>query len=112
MEALRLEFISPSPATLKKYGLTLDDYACLVSVQGWVCAICGKPPKGGRFRVDHHHAAGWKKMPPSRRKTFVRGLTCWWCNKTHLGRGITVEKARAVVRYLEAYEERKRRENT
>jgi hypothetical protein len=57
--------------------------------------------------IDHEHVRGWKKMPPEQRKLYVRGLTCWYCNSTYLGRGLTVAKAEGVVRYLKAYAARR-----
>lgn len=93
----------PTPATLKKYGLSLDGWRALLDSQGGTCAICKKVPTTGRMVIDHEHVKGWKAKPPEERKQFVRGLCCWWCNATYLGRGINVEKARNVVAYLEAY---------
>lgn len=99
----------PAPATLKRYGLPLEEWQAMLRSQGGVCAICGKVPKPNRktgrvrFVIDHEHVRGWKAMPPERRKLYVRGITCWYCNATYLGRGITVDKARNVVAYLERY---------
>lgn len=98
---------APSPATLKKYGLSEEDWRAILDSQGGVCAICGLVPKTERFVTDHHHEKGWKKKPPEERKKAVRGICCWWCNATYLGRGITVEKAKNVVKYLERYEQRR-----
>ena len=95
----------PRPQTLKKYGLTLEDWLELYNLQGGLCPICGRKMEK-TIVVDHFHAKGWKKMPPERRKLYVRGLTDWWCNKTFLGRGITVERARNVVTYLEKFEKK------
>lgn len=56
----------------RKYGLTLADYDRLVSEQRGLCAICARPPSGGkgnRLYVDHCHAEGR-----------VRGLLCSRCN--------------------------------
>ena len=64
-------------ATLKKYGITEEQYNKLAAKQGGVCALCGKPPTGNgpnkRLAVDHHHDSGQ-----------VRGLLCGPCN-TGLG---------------------------
>lgn len=96
---------TPRLATLAKYGLTPDDFKRILDSQGGVCAICGKVPNG-RWNIDHHHVKGWVKKPPEIRKLYVRGIVCWWCNKTYLSRGITVERAARVVRYLQGFEER------
>jgi hypothetical protein len=93
----------PSKQTLKKYGLSLDDWTAILDRQGWCCAICKKVPSTGRTIIEHEHCKGWKRMPPDQRKRYVRGVTCWTCNTQYLGRGITIEKARNVVAFLEAH---------
>lgn len=42
-------------------------------------------------------------MPPGERVKYVRGLLCWRCNATYLGRGITIERSRNVTTYLERF---------
>lgn len=104
---------TPAPTTLAKYGGTVELWAALLASQGGVCGVCGKVPspskRDGKVRMvmDHEHVRGWKKMPPEQRWLYVRGLTCWFCNSTYLGRGMTVEKAEGVVRYLKRYMERR-----
>jgi hypothetical protein len=93
----------PKPATLKKYGLSLGQWQALLDAQGGACFVCRRVPPSGRLCVDHEHVRGWKKMPPERRRAFVRGLLCWTCNHYYLARGISVERARNVVAYLERY---------
>jgi len=52
------------------YNMTLTEYDEICEKQGGVCAICGKPNKGGkRLRVDHNHDTDE-----------VRGLLCDYCN--------------------------------
>ena len=97
---------TPSLATLRKYGLTVEDFETMVANQAGACRVCENEPSTGRLVVDHFHVKGWKKMPPDRRRLYVRGLLCWYCNHAYVGRGITVRKARNVVDYLEAFEER------
>lgn len=101
---------TPSKATLKKYGLSEEEWKAILDSQGSVCFICKKYPKTGRLCVDHEHVKGWKKMPPEERKKYVRGLLDWFCNHYYLGRGITIEKAKNVVKYLEQYENRQNNE--
>lgn len=96
----------PSKVTLRKYGLDAEGWLAILEAQSWVCAICKKVPKTGRFVTDHAHVIRWKKMKPEKRRTYVRGLTCWWCNKNYIGRSITVDKAVNVVSYLRAFEAR------
>lgn len=102
----------PSPATLKKYGITQEEFATILTLQGGVCPICGKVPnpsrKTGKRRwvIDHVHVKGWKNMPPEKRKTYIRGITDWFCNRNFLAKGITIEKAQNIVRYLQDYQDR------
>lgn len=94
------EVLPPKPATLKKYGLSIEDWRVLLAQQGGACFVCENVPPRGRLCIDHRHVKGWKKMSPDRRRQYVRGLLCWVCNHYYLGRGITVAKARRVVEYL------------
>lgn len=51
---------------VKRYGLTVEQYAQMLIAQNGGCAICGKAEKrGSRLHVDHVHATGK-----------VRGLLC------------------------------------
>jgi len=60
---------------LKRYGMTLQDYADLNQTQGGLCAICRKCPLNRRhelgrlLHVDHDH-----------KTNKVRGLLCFRCN--------------------------------
>jgi hypothetical protein len=94
---------TPSKATLKKYGLSEPEWKVILERQNGVCFVCQKEPTKGRLCIDHEHVKGWKKMPPENRKRFVRGLLCWVCNHYYLGRGININKAKNVVKYLEEY---------
>ena len=54
----------------KQFGLSLDDYALLLSQQGGRCATCrAVPADGTSLHVDHDHETGR-----------VRGLLCMRCN--------------------------------
>jgi len=103
----QLQLQRPSTATLKKYGLDVDDWDRYASKQGGVCAVCRQLTKTGRLCIDHEHVRGWKKMVSAQRKLFVRGLLCWRCNTTFVGRGITVDRSRNVTAYLEEFESRR-----
>ena len=98
---------TPSRATLRRYGLTATEWLAFLKAQGGVCAICEGVPKTGFWVTDHEHVAKWKKMPPEQRKRYVRGVICSFCNSHVLSRFVTLKKARNVVGYLVAYEERK-----
>ncbi len=97
----------PLPVTLARYGLTSLEFVELADAQGDACAVCRQVPTSGVLRIDHDHAKGWKRMPPARRKAFVRGLVCYVCNRYYLGRGITIAKSVGVTAYLRAYEARR-----
>jgi hypothetical protein len=122
-EAAKVRVINiPGKPTLKLYGfgqgpnaLSPDpetDWLMLLASQGFACGVCCKLPgiseRFGyrRFVTDHEHVRGWKKMKPEQRRQYVRGLLCYWCNKTYVGRGITIDIASGVLRYLTLYAER------
>lgn len=94
----------PTLVTLNKYGLSAAEWQAMHDVQGGACAICRITPTTGLLCVDHRHARGWKKLPPEKRKTYVRGLLCWTCNLMLVGRGVTLAKLRAAIAYLEAHQ--------
>jgi len=97
---------TPSQATLKKYGLSADEYAEIYVLQGGKCPICGNV-LSKTTNIDHFHTPNWKKMPPEVRKLYVRGIVDWFCNKNYLAKGITVERSKNVTSYLEKFEKRK-----
>ena len=52
------------------YRISLEQFNLLLDTQGHACAICGEPPKAGRYlEVDHCHTTGR-----------VRALLCGSCN--------------------------------
>ena len=53
----------------KKYGITLEEYNCMLEKQNNCCAVCKDPPIKQRLHVDHNHVTGK-----------VRGLLCQACN--------------------------------
>lgn len=77
---------------LRRYGITLDDYAQMLKRQGGKCALCATDtPSGrwGRFVVDHCHTTGR-----------VRGLLCNSCNVA-LGRlGDSPESIQRALAYV------------
>lgn len=98
-----IEVEIPLKATLDKYGLNRMGWIEIFLRQGGCCAVCKRLPESKRLNVDHDHAPGWKKMPPEERVKYVRGLLCYWCNKSYLGKGITIEKAENMVTYLKQF---------
>lgn len=95
--------VIPLGNTLEKYGLDALDYRMIYLSQGGVCPVCEKAPMTGRFYVDHAHVKGWKNMPPEKRKTFVRGLLCYFCNRFYLAKAISKAKAANIIKYLDDY---------
>lgn len=98
--------VEPSPATLRKYGLTLDDWRNILASQDGKCGACGKVPRTKRYHIDHEHVRGFRNMKPEERKRYVRGLLDWSCNSFRLARGATVENLRGAADYLERYQKR------
>jgi hypothetical protein len=95
--------LKPKPETLAKYGLSSTDWRALLFRFGNCCGICGRLPKSGRLCIDHEHVLGWKGLPPEQRKRYVRGVLCWRCNYYFARKGMTVERAKNLVDYLEEF---------
>lgn len=96
---------TPSRPTLRKYGLSVDEWQAIVDRQGGRCPICHRDD--APMVIDHEHVRGWKKMPPEERKLYVRGVICSWCNRWIVGRGTTVTNLLHGHFYLSDYETRK-----
>lgn len=83
--------------TLRKYGLTEQDWSRMLAVQGGRCAICQTETPGGRgerWHIDHCH-----------KTDRVRGLLCHNCN---IGLGNfrdSTELLAAAISYLGAIKE-------
>jgi len=96
--------ILPRPATLKKYGLTERDWKELYNLANGICPICKRSME--KPVIDHLHTRGWRKMKAEKRKRYVRGICCNYCNRRRIGRGMNLEIARNIVEYLERFEKR------
>jgi hypothetical protein len=94
--------ILPSLATLRKYGLSLQDWQEMYNLQDGKCFICEREME--RPCVDHFHIRNWRHMKAEKRKLYVRGLLCVYCNRRLLGRGMNLQRARRIVIYLERFE--------
>lgn len=77
--------------SLKKYGLTLEEFDEMVRVRGGKCDICPRRPKS--LCVDHCHETG-----------IVRGLLCSPCNRAIGQLGDTAEHLRRALAYLQRAE--------
>lgn len=96
----------PSKATLRKYGLNSEEWIAILNSQGGVCYICEKVPPNEKLCTDHEHVKNWKKLPPEKRKLYVRGLLCAYCNLRLMRKGWTLKKLNRAVNYIEQYEKR------
>ena len=106
IEGKEISIREPRKVTLEKYGLTLNNWKEILATQGYRCPVCGNV-LAKTSNIDHFHQRNWKKLPAEKRKMYVRGVLCFFCNKYYVGRSITVQKAKNVVTYLEQFEKRK-----
>lgn len=108
-EATRHGVRPPGAATLRRYGLTADEWLGLIKAQGWRCGVatCGKRGAGVTWNTDHDHVPGWKAKPPEERKRYVRGVLCAWCNHRRVNSRMSSREARAIADYLASYERRR-----
>ena len=113
----------PRADTLKKYGLTQADWLSLCAACKYTCVVCGKPFGDRPLVVDHEHVKGFKAhkkrkakhgrtikvrvMPPEERRRYVRGVIHNYCNR-FVRRWLTLDRARAIVAYLEDFERRRK----
>lgn len=105
-EALALGIRPPTPTTLKRYGLTVEDWLGLLAAQGWKCPICLRRA-GLLWNTDHDHVRGWKRMPPEQRRRYVRGVLCAHCNHRRVNSRMSSAEALRIAKYLAAYEARR-----
>lgn len=92
-------------ATLRRYGLTELEWLELLADQGWRCPICLR--RVTQYVTDHEHVKGWKALPPSERKRYVRGVLCVYDNYKVVPSKMTAEEAARMVLYIRQYEERR-----
>lgn len=96
----------PTKATLKKYGLTEQEWLKMAEVQNNKCPICERFLEDVKVAIDHYHFKNWKKLQPEERKKYVRGLLCVYDNFRLLPKGITTAKAKNIAIYLENFDQR------
>jgi Recombination endonuclease VII len=83
----------------KNYGITIEEYQCILDRQNGLCASCGNPEtaKGntGKLKplaVDHNHVTGK-----------VRALLCGNCNQALGCLKEDPEQVKALLRYINEY---------
>ncbi len=112
----------PSAATLRNYGLTVNDWDDMARRQKCVCPVCKQPFGERRLVIDHEHVKGWRArkgklksgknramkdrrvMTPDQRRPYVRGILHAWCNG-YVRAWLTLERAESIVAYLRKYKE-------
>lgn len=104
-EAERRGVRVPTPATLRRYGITADEWLCLLEAQDWQCPICERSKV--IWNTDHEHVPMWKKKPPAERAAFVRGILCVHCNFRVVHSDMSATTAQRVADYFKRYEERR-----
>lgn len=77
---------------LKKYGITLEQYAAMLEKRGGGCAICGGTSQRRPLDVDHNHQT-----------RVVRGLLCSPCNVLIGFAKENVERLAQAADYLRRY---------
>jgi hypothetical protein len=122
-EARRLIKV-PSQGTLTKYGLTRKEWLKMCRRCKYHCVVCGKPFESRPLVIDHEHVKGFnarkkrkakrgghyikvRVMAPSERRKYVRGVIHNYCNR-FVRRWLTLDRARAIVAYLESFERRRK----
>lgn len=107
-EAAKRGVVIPTEKTLAKYGFAAPDgWLEHLEAAGWTCPVCERFPKSGKFVTDHEHVRGWAGMPDDVRRRYVRGVTCWHCNRYLLAGNIDSARALRVHEYLLRYEARR-----
>lgn len=77
--------------TLKRYGLTQDDWISLFVAQQYSCAVCKTEHPGCKqgWHTDHCHTSGK-----------VRGILCQHCNTTLGHSKESTERLSALIEYI------------
>lgn len=75
------------------YGVSAEQIKAMLEAQGYVCAICGAPPKRKALAVDHDHNTGR-----------VRAMLCHPCNGALGLMRDDPERLRKAIAYLEHHD--------
>ena len=109
LEAFRRGITQPAPSTLKKYGMTAEEWLELLAEQGWICPICERDAADLKLVTDHEHARGWAKKPDKEKREYTRGVLCAHCNYRKVHSSISAAEAQRIADYIRRYEERRAR---
>jgi DNA-directed RNA polymerase subunit RPC12/RpoP len=112
MEAFRRGITLPSPQTLRRYGITADQWLQLLADQGWKCPICLKTGPDVKWNTDHEHVRGWDKLSDKERARYTRGILCAYCNHRRVHSSNTAVIAFRIAVYIFKYELRRLRSAT
>jgi len=105
-EATRRGVKPPGVATLRRYGLTVEEWLELMAAQDWKCPVCHRR-SGVQWVTDHEHVPMWKHKPPEERKRYVRGVLCAYDNRWHVPSRMSSVQSQRITDYLAAYEARR-----
>jgi hypothetical protein len=80
--------------TIRRHGLTEQEFNDMLLQQGNVCGICKGPPNGkdNVFHIDHDHNTGK-----------VRGLLCSFCNLSLGFARDNIDVLQCMIKYLEVH---------
>lgn len=107
----------PTRDTLRRYGLTEQDWSAICDRQQCLCPVCSEPFGDRPLAIDHEHVRGFKArktrkgqrvrvMPQSERAAHVRGVLHSFCNR-FVRRWLTLERAASILKYLQDHERRR-----
>lgn len=97
----------PSAATLRKYGITAEEWMARLEAQGWRCPICQRAARLLHLNTDHDHVPQWEKMEPEERRKYFRGILCAHCNFRRVNSRMPAAEAQRIADYLRDYEQRR-----
>jgi len=87
--------------------MNLKDWENLYESQGGKCVICDRNfDEKIRPCIDHLHVKGYKKLSFEKRKKWVRGLLCLYCNRRLVPKGMTANRAYNIYKYLKEFDEK------
>ncbi len=107
LEAFRRGIRPPSPTTLRRYGLSADEWLQLLADQDWKCPICERDAGGLKLNTDHEHVRGFDKMTEAQKKPYTRGILCAYDNHRRVHSSNSAEISYRIADYIARYEKRR-----